>query len=149
FDDPRQGLLRYREDDFIDEKGAVTNVRSRLTLIGAHEHHLPQVLLSRSRYFAPATHSLRFYREYFKPAREVEIQKDRLRYLVSYKETEFFINLDTMTVPHLGKYLEIKTRTWSRQDARLKASLAKELIDLLGAPSDQTITIDYIDMVQS
>lgn len=149
FDDPRQGLLRYREDDFIDEKGATTNVRSRLTLIGAHEHHLPQVLLSRSRYFAPATHSLRFYREYFKPAREVEIQKDRLRYLVSYKETEFFINLDTMTVPHLGKYLEIKTRTWSRQDARLKASLAKELIDLLGAPSDQTITIDYIDMVQS
>ncbi|MBI4929071.1 MAG: amidohydrolase, partial [Anaerolineae bacterium] len=58
FDDPDQGILRYREDDFIDDKGNVSNVRSRLTLIGAHEHHLPSVLLSRSRYFAPATHSL-------------------------------------------------------------------------------------------
>jgi 5-methylthioadenosine/S-adenosylhomocysteine deaminase len=149
FDDPEQGILRYREDDFIDEKNAITNVRSRLTLIGAHEHHLPRVLLSRSRYFAPATHSLRFYREYFKPAREVEIQKDRLRYLVSYKETEFFINIDTMTAPALGKFLEIKTRTWSRKDAQHKAALAKELIDLLGASAEQTITNDYIDMVQS
>ncbi len=149
FDDPEQGILRYREDDFIDEKNEISNVRSRLTLIGAHEHHLPQVLLSRSRYFAPASHSLRFYREYFKPVREVEIQKDRLRFLVSYKETEFFINLDKMTVPSLGKYLEIKTRTWSQQDAQLKASLAKELIELLGASSEQTITSDYIDMVQS
>ena len=51
------------------KKARSSNVRSRLTLIGAHEHHLPQVLLSRSRYFAPATHSLRFYREYFKPLR--------------------------------------------------------------------------------
>jgi 5-methylthioadenosine/S-adenosylhomocysteine deaminase len=149
FDDPDQGILRYREDDFIDEKNAISNVRSRLTLIGAHEHHLPQVLLSRSRYFAPATHSLRFYHEYFKPVREVEVQKDRLRFLVSFKETEFFINLDTMRVPELGTFLEIKTRTWSRKDARRKADLAKELIQALGLPSDKTITIDYIDMVQS
>ncbi|HSK67453.1 MAG TPA: amidohydrolase family protein, partial [Anaerolineales bacterium] len=35
FDDPSQGRLRYREDDFMDEaKGTVTNVRARLTLIG-------------------------------------------------------------------------------------------------------------------
>jgi hypothetical protein len=34
FDDPSQGRLRYREDDFIDVKGTVTNVRARLTLLG-------------------------------------------------------------------------------------------------------------------
>ena len=148
FNDPSQGILRYREDDFVDEKGDVVNVRSRLTLIGSHEH-LPQVLLSRSRYYAPATHSLRFYREYFKPVCEREIQKDRLRFLVSYKDTEFFINLDTMVAPELGKFLEIKARTWSRQDARHKASLTNELITYLGASIEQTISNDYIDMVES
>jgi 5-methylthioadenosine/S-adenosylhomocysteine deaminase len=148
FSDPSQGILRYREDDFVDEKGDVVNVRSRLTLIGTHEH-LPQVLLSRSRYFAPATHSLRFYREYFKPVFEREIQKDRLRFLVSYKDTEFFINLDTVVAPDLGKFLEIKARTWSRQDARHKASLTNELITYLGVSIEQTISNDYIDMVES
>ena len=148
FSDPSQGILRYREDDFVDEKGNVVNVRSRLTLIGTHEH-LPQVLLSRSRYYAPATHSLRFYREYFKPVWEREIHKDRLRFLVSYKDTEFFINLDTVVAPDLGKFLEIKARTWSRQDARHKASLTNELIAYLDAPIEQTISNDYIDMVES
>jgi len=149
FDDPAHGLLRYREDDFIDENGAVTNVRSRLTLIGSHEHNLPQVLLSRSRYFAPATHSQRFYREYFKPSSEVEIVKDRLRYLVSFQDVEFFINLDTLTKPDLGCYLEVKSRTWGRKDAQRKANLAHELIEFLGADPDQMLTSDYIDMVQS
>lgn len=148
FNDPSQGILRYREDDFVDEKDNVVNVRSRLTLIGSHEH-LPQVLLSRSRYYAQATHSLRFYREYFKPVGEREIQKDRMRFLVSYKDTEFFINLDTVVTPAVGKFLEIKARTWSRQDARHKASLTNELIQYLGAPIEQTISNDYIDMVKS
>ncbi|GAP07015.1 MAG TPA: amidohydrolase [Anaerolinea thermolimosa] len=149
FPQEEEGILRYREDDFVNEKGEVYNVRSRLTLIGAHEHHLPQVLLSRSRYYAPASHSLRFYREYFKPQREVEIQKDRLRFLISFKETEFFVNLDTLTMPPLGHFLEIKARTWSRKDARQKADLTQELLAYLGAPTDQTIISDYIDMVQS
>ena len=85
FDDPKQGLLRYREDEFIDEKEEVMSVRSRLTLIGpAFEHRFPkEVLLSRSRYLAPASHSLRFYREYFRPKSEFEIQKDRLSYMVN------------------------------------------------------------------
>jgi 5-methylthioadenosine/S-adenosylhomocysteine deaminase len=152
FNDPEQGILRFREDDFIDDAGSVTNVRARLTLIGAHEHHLPQVLLSRSRFYAPAAHSLRFYREYFNPFNETEIEKDRLRFLISYKETEFYINVDTMRKPDLGKYLEVKARTWSRQDAQLKASLAQELLGALGISTDveiKPITIDYIDMVKS
>ena len=64
------------------------------------------ILLSRSRYLAPATHSLRFYNEYFKPIRSYEIQKDRKRYLVRFEETEFFINLDTLTKPDIGKFVE-------------------------------------------
>ena len=70
--DPDQGQLRYREDEFLDADGGVSNVRYRLTLLGpAREGRFESdVVLSRSRFLAPATHSLRFYREYFKPARE-------------------------------------------------------------------------------
>jgi 5-methylthioadenosine/S-adenosylhomocysteine deaminase len=149
FSEPEQGILRYREDDFVDDKGNITNVRSRLTLIGSHEHHLPQVLLSRSRFYAPATHSMRFYREYFKPITESVIEKDRLRYLINYKDVEFFINLDTITTPKLGHFLEVKARTWSRTDAERKAALAHELIDFLGANPLEAITSDYIDMIKS
>ena len=60
-----------------------TNARARLTLTGpSREAAFGAVLLFRSRFFAPATHSPRFYREYFKPAREREIEKDRRRWLV-------------------------------------------------------------------
>jgi 5-methylthioadenosine/S-adenosylhomocysteine deaminase len=107
------------------------------------------VLLSRSRFFAPAVHSLRFYREYFKPVAETEVEKDRLRFLVRYKETEFFINIDEVTKPALGKYLEIKTSTWSKKDARRKAALATELMELLGASAEETTSSDYIEMVKS
>jgi 5-methylthioadenosine/S-adenosylhomocysteine deaminase len=149
FDDPSQGRLRYREDDFIgDAKGTVTNVRSRLTLIGQkREGKFEEVLLSRSRFLAPAVHSLRFYREYFKPKSEVAIEKDRLRWLIKYKDTEFFINLDQMTEPQLGYFLEIKSRTWSRRDAEHKARLTSELLTLLGASEGEPVREDYIDIV--
>ncbi len=101
FPDPSQGFLRYREDEYIDEKDQITNVRYRLTLIGpAREHPLESdVLLSRSRFLAPATHSLRFYREYFKPNQEISVEKHRLRWRILYKGTEFFINLDRVDQP--------------------------------------------------
>jgi 5-methylthioadenosine/S-adenosylhomocysteine deaminase len=149
FDDPSQGRLRYREDDFMDDvKGTITNVRARLTLIGQkREGKLEEVLLSRSRFLAPAMHSLRFYREYFKPKSEFAIEKDRLRWLIKYKDTEFFINLDQMTEPELGYFLEIKSRTWSRTDAEHKARLTSELLPLLGASDGLPVTEDYIDIV--
>ncbi|HEX2981158.1 MAG TPA: amidohydrolase family protein, partial [Anaerolineaceae bacterium] len=151
FDDPANGRLRYREDEFLDGKNHITNVRSRLTLIGqASEEHFPQeVLLSRSRYLAPATHSLRFYREYFKPNGALEVEKDRLRYLVSYQGTEFFINLDQMMKPDLGSYLEIKSRTWSRQDAEKKSKLVAELLELLGLHGATHVVQDYFEIVQA
>ena len=67
-------MIRYREDELIDEKGAVKNVRSRLTLIGETKHGVnpeSKILLSRSRYLAAAGNSLRFYREYFRPDSEI------------------------------------------------------------------------------
>lgn len=149
FDDPSQGRLRYREDDFIDDaRGTVSTVRARLTLIGQkREDKFEEVLLSRSRYLAPASQSLRFYREYFKPKSEVVIQKDRLRWLINYKNEEFFVNLDEMKEPQLGYFLEIKSRTWSRKDAEEKAELTHELLALLGAASGEPVTEDYIDIV--
>jgi len=149
FDDPAQGRLRYREDDFIDDvKNIVTNVRARLTLIGLkREGKFEEVLLSRSRYIAPASQSLRFYREYFKPRSEIAIEKNRLRWLIIYKGEEFFVNLDEMKEPQLGYYLEIKSRTWSRKDAENKAQSTNELLALLNASSGEAVTEDYIDIV--
>ena len=149
FTSVEQGLLRYREDSFI-ENDSVTKVRSRLTLIGpTREDEFPQeVLLSRSRYLAPANQSVRFYREYFRPHQEKEIEKDRLRFLVKYHDIEFFINLDTISKPNLGCFMEIKSRTWSRQDAELKSKLVVDLIQLLGADPAETTSEDYIEMVR-
>ena len=151
FEDPSQGRLRYREDDFMDDvRNLVTNVRARLTLIGQkREGKFEEVLLSRSRYIAPASQSLRFYREYFTPKSEIAIEKDRQRWLIQYKDTEFFVNLDQMKEPQLGYYLEIKSRTWSRKDAERKAQLATELLSVLDASSGETVTEDYIDIVHT
>jgi 5-methylthioadenosine/S-adenosylhomocysteine deaminase len=148
FDDPSQGRLRYREDDFVDDKGRVTTVRARLTLLGVlrEGEFENDVLLSRSRFLAPATNSLRFYREYFKPASEVSIEKDRLRWLIKYKDTEFYVNLDNVTLPALGYFLEVKSRTWSRKDAQNKAQLVNELLALLGASDGEVVTKDYIEI---
>lgn len=150
FDDPEQGYIRYREDHFVGANDEITSVRSRLTHIGpAREQHFPQkVLLSRSRFLAPASQSLRFYREYFKPQSEVEIEKDRRRFLVKYQNTEFFINVDTIKNPDLGNFLEIKSRTWSRQDAKEKSRLVVELINLLNASPDGATSDDYFEMVR-
>jgi 5-methylthioadenosine/S-adenosylhomocysteine deaminase len=150
FEDPEQGLLRYREDAFI-EKGQVINVRYRLTLIGqASERHFPSgVLLSRSRYLAEAKHSLRFYREYFNPSGETYIEKDRLRWRVLFQGTEFYINIDRVEQPDLGTFLEVKSRTWGRGDAENKAKLANKLIEFLGASTELVITQDYIELVRS
>jgi 5-methylthioadenosine/S-adenosylhomocysteine deaminase len=111
------------------------------------EQEFPQqVVLSRSRYFAPATQSLRFYREYFQPVTEKEIEKDRLRFLVRFNDTEFFINLDTIDQPPLGSFLEIKSRTWSLKDAKQKSKCIYELLKTLDAPVDNAISQDYFEI---
>lgn len=151
FDDPRQGTVRYREDEFIDEQGSISKMRYRLTLIGpASEGQFPSdVLLSRSRFLAPATHSLRFYREYFKPNSEIAIEKDRLRWRVLFQGTEFFINLDRVDHPPLGYYLEVKSRTWSRRDAEYKAQVIPQLVLSLYASLEKATKLDYLEMVMT
>jgi 5-methylthioadenosine/S-adenosylhomocysteine deaminase len=149
FTDPSQGYIRYREDEFINEKSEVSNVRYRLTLIGqAREGYFPSdVILSRSRYIAPATNSLRFYREYFKPATETFIEKDRLRWRILFQGTEFYINVDRLDHPDLGYFLEVKSRTWSKRDAEHKSQVVLQIIEFLGASIEGTVTQDYIELI--
>jgi 5-methylthioadenosine/S-adenosylhomocysteine deaminase len=148
FDDPPQGRLRYREDEFLDERGNVTNFRARLTLTGeAREAQFGSVLLFRSRYLAPATHSRRFYREYFRPAREHDVEKERRRWLLAYRGIEFYVHLDRLlNHPAGGYFLEVKSRTWSRRDAEDKAAIISELLQHLGASPDDTISDGYVDL---
>jgi 5-methylthioadenosine/S-adenosylhomocysteine deaminase len=151
FPDPNQGYLRYREDEAIGEDDQITNVRYRLTLLGpTREGNLPSdVLLSRSRFIAPAINSLRFYREYFKPVQETVIEKHRLRWRILYHGLEFYINLDRIVNPQLGYFLEVKSRTWSRRDAEHKALVARELVHSLGITSEVSLSQDYIEIINS
>jgi 5-methylthioadenosine/S-adenosylhomocysteine deaminase len=150
FDDQQQGLVRHREDEFINKDGKVEYVRARLTHVGPErEEEFPsKVLLSRSRYLAPATQSLRFLREYFKPDSESFIEKDRLRWLVRYKNTEFYVNIDTICEPDIGHFLEVKSRTWSRKDAEEKAGMAAELVTVLGADPEGALSQDYVEIIK-
>lgn len=147
FTDPSEGRLRYREDDILDNKGNNTGIRSRLTLLGQRRGEFTEnSLLSRSRYLAPATQPLRFYREYFKPAEEKLIQKDRFRWSVMYKDCQFYINLDHLLTGPAAYFLEVKSTTWSRQDANNKIKLAGELIESFGLQDAKIENMDYSEM---
>ncbi len=147
FPDAEEGWLRYREDEFLDEHGAVTGARARLTLTGrTREERFGPVLLSRSRYLAPAAHSARFYREYFRPAAEHVVEKARRRWLVAFKGVEFYVHLDRLLKPEMdGFFVEVKSRTWSRRDASDKAAVITELLALFGGRPDDTISDGYVD----
>ena len=149
FDDPYHSRLRYREDELLDEDGQVQDVVYRLTLTGEtkEREYARSVLLSRSRFDAPATRSLRFYREYFKPVAEVEVHKERRRYRIRYGGTDFAINLDRLMKPELpGVYLEIKSRTWSKQDAERKAELIGALLELLQVQERELVRQEYVEL---
>ena len=148
FDDPDQGRLRYREDEFLDDRNQVVTARARLTLTGpSREEAFGSVLLFRSRFFAPAQQSTRFYREYFKPAREREVEKDRRRWLVAYRGVQFYVHLDRLLNPAApGWFVEVKSRTWSRRDARDKAAVITALLAHLGARPEDTVEADYVEL---
>lgn len=150
--DPDAARLRYREDEFIGDNGEVTQVRARLTLIGEgeREEFHNAVMLSRSRFLATADRSLRFYQEYFAPARELRVHKDRYRWHILYKATDFAINLDRVLEPELpGYFLEIKARTWSRSDAERKAALIAELLAQFGLDLGQAERREYAEIAIS
>ena len=148
FEDPLQGRIRYREDEILDDNGQVKEVRYSLTLTGpAKEREFAHsVLLSRSRFTARAERSRRFYHEYFRPIEEREVQKERRRWHIRYKNTELAVNLDRLTLPERpGWYLEIKSRTWSPRDAETKAELIRELLEQLGLYAQRVTRSEYVD----
>ena len=104
-------------------------------------------MLSRSRYLAPAAQSLRFYREYFDPAREVEVHKERRRWRIVYRETDFAVNLDTVKRPALeGYFLEINSRTWCAP-TRAQANLIAELLEHFQVAPEQILREEYPQLV--
>jgi len=149
FDDPEKGRVRYREDDAIDEKGTVSSVRSRLTFTmpTKEKEFNSMVLLSHSRFIADADRPLRFYREYFQPTTERELHKDRYRWHIHYQGVLFYINVDRIIRPDLpNTFIEIKTRTWSAQDADNKAQRIQEMLSIIGVKSEDIIHADYLEM---
>jgi 5-methylthioadenosine/S-adenosylhomocysteine deaminase len=148
-DEPDAERLRFREDQIIGPDGGLVDARNRLTLIGrSSEREFPgAVMLSRSRYIAPADKSRRFYQEYFQPTAKRQVDKERRRWRIRFKNTNFAVNVDHLLHPPVdGHFLEIKARTWSIRDAEQKAALIVELVDLFGAAdSVEVIPEGYVD----
>jgi 5-methylthioadenosine/S-adenosylhomocysteine deaminase len=152
FKDREMERLRYREDEVLSAEGEVRDVFYTITMTGPtrEREYDNSVVLTRSRYAAPADRSLRFYREYFQPDGEHQVIKRRQRYHIIYKKTDFAINLDRVQAStEDGYYLEIKSRTWSARDAEHKAGLIGELLDLFGVKTEDLLKFEYVDFVTS
>jgi 5-methylthioadenosine/S-adenosylhomocysteine deaminase len=105
------------------------------------------VVLSHSRFIAPADRPLRFYREYFQPTSERELEKDRRRWHLHYQGVLFYINVDRVLKPSLpDTFIEIKSRTWSAVDAENKAFRIQEMLAILGVEPEDMILADYLEM---
>lgn len=151
FEDSEAGRLRFREDHVLTEQGKLKETFYRMTLMGptSEKEFENSILLSRARYTASASHSLRFYREYFKPISEQEVVKHRRRCHITYKDTDFAINLDQLVGSQPDDvYLEIKSRTWSAKDALRKAALIGELLDQFGFKAENQFKIEYVDLIR-
>lgn len=149
FADPQQGRVRYREDEILDKNGEVAESRYLLTYTQpAKEREFAQsILLSRARFTARADRSLRFYREYFRSSEERTVNKERQRYHIVYKETEFMVNVDRMMEPPLpGYFIEIKSRTWALHDAEKKAALIYELLAILPVDVGKITRTEYVEI---
>jgi 5-methylthioadenosine/S-adenosylhomocysteine deaminase len=121
----------------------------RLTLTTEQKERVypNSVVLSHSRFDALADRSLRFYREYFQPDEEQEVVKERRRFHVRYCHTEFTINFDRLVRPVLpGAFLEIKSRTWSAQDAERKAEIIGDLLKRFNITEKDLLKEEYIDL---
>jgi 5-methylthioadenosine/S-adenosylhomocysteine deaminase len=149
FDEADKGRIRYREDDFVDAEGNVESVRMRLTYTSAEKEQVfnDAVVLSHSRFMAPATQPLRFYEEYFQATEQRKLQKDRRRWRILYKGVLFFVNIDRVIKPELSDlYIEIKTRTWSKSDAENKSKFVHEMMEILGIDVSKVERKDYLEM---
>ncbi|MDX2139439.1 MAG: amidohydrolase [Chloroflexota bacterium] len=149
FDDEGVERVRYREDDKLDAEGEVESVRTRLTYsVPTIEREFDSaVLLFRSRFIADATRPLRFYREYFQPKVERQLEKDRRRWHILYQGVLYYVNLDRILKPQVdGLYVELKSRTYSMSDAELKSQRMQEMLDILGIAASDVLRTHYIEM---
>jgi 5-methylthioadenosine/S-adenosylhomocysteine deaminase len=149
FNDKTNDRVRYREDDKINNDGEIYEVRSRLTYTSSEKERdfNSTVLLSHSRFIAPAERPLRFYQEYFKPDRQRVLKKERRRWRIHYQGVLFFINVDRILEPELADtFIEIKSRTWSAQDAEIKAGRIQAMLGIIGVSSDDIIREDYLEI---
>jgi adenylate cyclase class IV len=77
----------------------------------------------------------------------MKVHKDRRRYHIRYGGTDFALNLDRITKPELpGVFLEVKSRTWSAQDAERKAELIGELLALFDVQEQELVKREYADL---
>jgi 5-methylthioadenosine/S-adenosylhomocysteine deaminase len=146
FSDPQAGIIRYREDYYVDSGLEVKPLYS-LTLRGPtiEREYADSVLLSRSRFTANADRSLRFYREYFQPQEERRVDKLRRRWRIKYKGVEFAVNLDRLVQPSSDSvYLELKARTWSKADALQKAEMISALLGALEVDTTWLMRDEYV-----
>ena len=168
FHDKWASRIRYREDEVLtrDPLGAETTAQEvgspqqwgwgreivpieviyRLTLTNEtkEREYANSVVLSRSRFDALADRSLRFYREYFQPDEERAVHKERRRFHVRYGNTGFSVNIDRIVHPPVpGAFLEIKSRTWSAEDAERKAELIGDLLDRFDMGDEGLLRHDY------
>jgi 5-methylthioadenosine/S-adenosylhomocysteine deaminase len=156
FHDPWSSRIRHREDEVLARDSIepvpadqVSEVIYRLTLTNEtkEREYANSVLLSRARFDAPADRSRRFYREYFQPDEEREVDKQRHRFHVRYRNTEFNINIDRIVQPPIpGVFLEIKSRTWSAQDAQHKAELIGDLLKRFDVDEGQLLREEYLSL---
>jgi 5-methylthioadenosine/S-adenosylhomocysteine deaminase len=147
FDDPKHEYIRYREDYYV-QQGRELDPLYTLTVISLSEEREfgRSIILTRSRLSAAAEHSLRFYREYFQPDRVKEVNKERTRMRIKYRGVEFAVNLDRLLKPEYEDlFLEIKARTWSKNDALRKAELIGELLDILQVAQDDLLKKEYVN----
>lgn len=150
FDDDEMGRVRYREDDKIDEKGEVAEVRARLTytMPTKEREFNSAVLLSHSRFIAPADRPLRFYQEYFKATHVENLEKERQRWRIHYQDVLYYVNIDRVLNPAIPDvyFIEIKARTWSLLDAQHKADNIQRMLEILEIPADALVKEEYIEM---
>jgi 5-methylthioadenosine/S-adenosylhomocysteine deaminase len=149
FDDQGIERVRYREDDKLNENGEVESVRTRLTYsVPTYERAFDSaVLLFRSKFIADATRPLRFYREYFQPKQERQLEKDRRRWHIQFQDVQFYVNLDRLIKPEVdGLFIELKSRTYSMKDAERKARQIQKMLTILGVEPSDVMHDHYIEM---
>jgi 5-methylthioadenosine/S-adenosylhomocysteine deaminase len=149
FDDPSKGRVRYREDDRIDGQDEVESVRTRLTytLPTKEREFNSAILLSHSRFISDADRPLRFYREYFEPTSERELQKDRRRWHILFQGVLFYVNLDRVLSPRLSPlFIELKSRTWSKSDAEHKANRIQDMLKILDIQPAHIVGEEYLEI---